>query len=150
MSLIVDGNNVMGRVAMTEQQLINQLGHLANQKRHRMVAFFDGQRPGSKLSLDYGRLLVRYSGPGFSADQRILDFLQQQKDLRSWQLVSDDAELRAKAGSLGVRSLAVKDLMARIGQHRAEEDLREQIEKPVYEPEKEDLLRSMLATKGED
>jgi predicted RNA-binding protein with PIN domain len=105
MPYLVDGDNLLGtwrerrRSDAERRKLAFELGRFATRLRRRIVVVFDGTSPPGG---DPGSE-VRYSGPGRSADDVILDFLRQAPDPRGWTVVTSDRSLGDQCRYLGAR-----------------------------------------------
>jgi len=103
--IIVDGDNLLGtwpgrsRSDAERRRLAMQLSRLATTEGRRVVTVFDGSPPpGSSFGAD-----VRFSGPGRTADQLILELLREEQDPRGWTVVTSDRSLGDQCRYLGAR-----------------------------------------------
>jgi predicted RNA-binding protein with PIN domain len=109
---IVDGYNLLhcfrdlGRLANRDlenarDRLVSRLGAFRGRKRIRMWVVFDGKgRPGHIEQGQRFGVRVVFSGP-VSADRRIIQLLQQEKNPRAWTVVSSDRWVKDHARAAG-------------------------------------------------
>ncbi len=112
MAYLIDGNNLLGKVAPYELRdksgrhtLISQLTAFQRVTRRRIHLVFDGGRDEDLVSLPMGpKFTVLFPPRGHSADELISDIMAGQKDRRQLVLVSSDRRLRdlARAGGFAV------------------------------------------------
>lgn len=105
MPFLIDGDNLLGtwpgrrRSDADKRELAMQIARLAANEARRFITVFDGSAPPG-VSLGAG---VRFSGPGRTADELILDILREQEDRRGWLVVTSDRSLGDQCRYLGAR-----------------------------------------------
>jgi predicted RNA-binding protein with PIN domain len=95
MPFLIDGDNLLGtwpgrkRSDAERRRLAMELGRFGTRQRRQVVTVFDGTPPpGSSFGSG-----VHFSGRGRTADQLILELLEQQQDRRGWIVVTSDRSL---------------------------------------------------------
>jgi hypothetical protein len=95
MPTLVDGDTLLGtwpgrrRSDAERRRLAMQIARLAARERKQYVTVFDGNPPHA-AAFGAG---VRFSGPGKTADELILEILREQQDRRGWLVVTSDRSL---------------------------------------------------------
>ena len=95
MPTLIDGDNLLGtwpgrrRSDAERRKLAMQVGRLAAREGKRFITVFDGNPPHS-AAFGAG---VRFSGPGKTADELILEILRVEQDRRGWLVVTSDRSL---------------------------------------------------------
>jgi hypothetical protein len=105
---LLDGDNLLGAQRSDErrQALAAELRHLAQRLGKRILIVFDG--PGLDSSD------VQFSGPGRSADDRILELLRGSQDRGGWIVVTDDRPLGDRCRTLGARVERCREFRGRL------------------------------------
>ncbi len=119
---LVDGNNVMGqRVGWhrdkpaARRRLISDLVHFA-EGGERVTVVFDGRPdPDTPDGSSRGDVQVFFAHPGATADDRIIELLDEQPERADWIVVTSDRELVSRAQSRGCRVLRSGELRRRLG-----------------------------------
>jgi len=113
---LIDGDNLLGtwpgrrRSDRERRGLAGELFRFAVREKRRVVVVFDGPPPPvPPPSPD-----VQFSGPGRSADNRILELLREQRDPRGWSVVTSDRSLADQCRWLGARVLRSDRFRARL------------------------------------
>lgn len=141
MPYLVDGDNLLGtwpgrrRDDEARRVLAFELARLSRRIGKRVVVLFDGADPeGMSLGPD-----VSFSGPGRSADDRILGLLRREADPRGWTVVTSDRSLADRCRHLGSRTERSDRFRKRLCSVAGRE-----------KPEREDDVTFWLETFGED
>jgi predicted RNA-binding protein with PIN domain len=140
--LIIDGNNMLGRLDWPESRLISTLESYSKIRKLKIQLFFDGAREHGKQHISHDRLKISYSGHYHSADQKILEFIAQLKDKHSWYLITDDNHLAQEAKYQGIKRQKINQLFGQLAANKNTSPQRD--EKPAFEPDPDNLLRQML------
>jgi len=141
MRYLVDGDNLLGtwpgrrRDDEARRGLARELDRLARRIGRHVVVVFDGAEPGGMaLGPD-----VSFSGPGRTADDRILAFLRKETDPRGWTVVTSDRSLGDRCRHLGARAERSDRFRKRLSSVAGRE-----------KPEREDDVSFWLETFGGD
>ena len=120
MAFLVDGNNLIGRIAgrppSTEEerrQVQKTIAARLRSERSSVVLFFDGEPSAGRRDGWLGGLTVRYSG-NRSADDAIIEAVERAKARRDCHVVTDDRALAERARSRGARALSTADFWGRM------------------------------------
>jgi len=117
MAYLIDGNNLLGRLAPHElreaggrEGLVVRLLAFQRVTRTRIRVVFDGS-PEEEPVIDVlnPKFTVHYPGRGQSADDVIATLIERQADRRSFFVVSSDRAIRALAKSRGLRSVTADE-----------------------------------------
>jgi len=145
MPRIVDGDNLLGswpgreRSDGARRELAREIFRWSQGRHRRTVLVFDGPQPPVPPPTSD----VHFSGPGKSADDWIMDFLQKQPDPRGWTLVTNDRRLADQGRHLGAR-------IERCDQFRRHLLQRQDGEKPEGPVDVEDWLEFFGGGEGND
>lgn len=142
MAYLIDGNNLLGKVAPYELRskdgrrlLAARLLAFQKVTRTRIHLVFDG---GSDLDTTTERLnekvTVYFPGRGRSADDVILEMLTGLKDRRRFFLVTSDSRLREAARKVGVTSIKSEDFARELGSALKIRRRQKELEKHVRAP----------------
>ncbi|HET9794696.1 MAG TPA: NYN domain-containing protein [Thermoanaerobaculia bacterium] len=120
MPFLVDGNNLIGRIAGRppgtdeERRRVQQtISARLRSGRSSVVLFFDGEPSAGKREGWLGGLTVRYSG-NRSADDAIIEAVERAKARRDCHVVTDDRALAERARARGARALSTADFWGRM------------------------------------
>jgi predicted RNA-binding protein with PIN domain len=142
MAYLIDGNNLLGRIAPNE--LREKLGRdglvvrlLAYQRvtRARIRLVFDG--PADQTPTDVpvnAKFTVHYPGEGQTADDLIREMIARQTDRRRFFVVSSDRAIRELARKRGLESVTsdvfARELKAAIKEGKKRRELEKRTEAP--------------------
>lgn len=120
MAYLIDGNNLLGRIAPHELRertgrdgLVVRLLAFQRVTRARIRLVFDGNPEESRTDVPVNdKFTIHYPGAGQSADDVIRDVIEAQTDRRRFFLVTSDRALRELAKKRGIESLT-SDTFAR-------------------------------------
>src|SRR4030042_1340718 len=112
MAYLIDGNNLLGRIAPHElrerggrEGLVVRLLAFQRVTRTRIHLVFDGSpEPEPVADVPNPKFTVPYPGRGQSADDVIAGLIEQQTDRRNYFVVSSDRAIRGLAKAHGLRS----------------------------------------------
>jgi predicted RNA-binding protein with PIN domain len=120
MPFLVDGNNLIGRLARrppgTEEERRRVQRAIADRLRvgrSSVVLFFDGEPSAGRREEWLGGLTVRYSG-NRSADDAIVEAVERAKARGDCHVVTDDRALAERARARGARALSTSDFWGRM------------------------------------
>lgn len=142
MAYLIDGNNLLGRLA--PQELRERSGRdglvlklLAFQKvtRTRVLLVFDGnpERERSEVPVN-PKFTILYPGEGQSADDVIEDVVRRLTDRRRFFVVSSDRAVREFAKASGVTPVTSEDFAAELRAALKERRKQKELEKRVDSP----------------
>lgn len=116
MPILVDGDNLLGRWpgrARSQGQrvlLSHELQRAARRMGSRIHVCFDGSRPdGIGVAAQ-----SHWSGADSSADEWIVAFLENEKDPKSWSVVTDDRPLGDRCRWIGATIRGCRDFRLRL------------------------------------
>ncbi len=122
MALVIDGHNLIG--AMPDIQLnepddeARLLARLRSYRAHNgqsLIVFFDsGDLPASTPSMSSPGVMVRYSAPGQTADDAIVDFLRTRGQPGQYAVVTNDVDLTWRVRSAGASVMRASDFIAKL------------------------------------
>lgn len=116
MPVLVDGNNVLHRLAAGERSrhgLRRRILQAVRGQRMRVEVIFDGPPPEGVPGVErLGAVSVRYAGKR-SADDLIIERLPSGASAADWTVVTDDRELARRAAAAGARTLGAAAWLAR-------------------------------------
>jgi len=143
MAYLIDGNNLLGRLAAHELRdragrdgLVVRLLAFQRVTRTRIQLVFDG-RPADEqiLVLVNAKFTIRYPDQGQSADDVIKDIIERQTDKRRFFVVSSDRDIRDFARKHGVLSITSDDfagqLKAALKERKKQRELEKRPETPT-------------------
>ena len=142
MAYLIDGNNLLGRVAPHELRersarggLVVRLLGFQRVTRTRITLVFDGRPPGEEASGALNpKFTVLYPEPGQTADDIIKGIILRQTDRRRFFVVSSDRDIRdfaAKNGVTPVTSEAfARELKAALKERRKQREMEKVTEAP--------------------
>jgi predicted RNA-binding protein with PIN domain len=120
MPFLVDGNNLIGRIAgrppstdEERRQVQRTIAAGLRKERSSVVLFFDGEPATGPREGWLGGLTVRYSG-NRSADDAIVEAVERAKARRDCHVVTDDRALAERARARGARALSTADFWGRM------------------------------------
>jgi predicted RNA-binding protein with PIN domain len=142
MAYLIDGNNLLGRVAPHElrepggrEGLVGRL--LAYQKvtRARILLVFDGNpEPEPTTIAVNAKFTVLFPGEGQSADDLIQDIVRRQTDRRRFFVVSSDRTLREFVKASGVMPVTseefARELKAALRERKKQKELEKRTDSP--------------------
>lgn len=125
MSYLIDGNNLMGRLHDIDpeapdarMQLLRWLAAFRNQPGHkarRMTVVFDGApEPHFPEGSVFQGVQTIYSLPNSTADARIKQRVEQQRDRRGLTVVTSDRELYNYVRSCGAQAITCEQFAERV------------------------------------
>jgi predicted RNA-binding protein with PIN domain len=142
MAYLIDGNNLLGRIAPHELRersgrdgLVVRLLAFQRVTRARIHLVFDGNpEPTPTDVLVNPKFTIHYPGEGGSADDVIRDMILRQTDRRRFFVVSSDRTLREMAKKRGLESVPsdvfARELKAAIKEGKKRRELDKRTERP--------------------
>ncbi len=142
MAYLIDGNNLLGRIAPHELRertgrdgLVVRLLAFQRVTRARVHLVFDGNPEESRTDVPVNdKFTIHYPGAGQSADDVIRDMIEAQADRRRFFLVTSDRALRELAKKRGIESLTsdtfARELKAAIKEGKTRRELEKRTEAP--------------------
>jgi predicted RNA-binding protein with PIN domain len=142
MAYLIDGNNLLGRVAPHELRersgrdgLVARLLAFQRVSRARIHLVFDGNPEQTPTDIIVNpKFTIHYPGEGQSADDVIRDMIIRQTDRRRFFVVSSDRTIRELAKSKGLESLTsdvfARELKAVIREGKKRRELEKRAESP--------------------
>ncbi len=142
MAYLIDGNNLLGRIAPHELRertgrdgLVVRLLAFQRVTRARIHLVFDGNPEESRTDVPVNdKFTIHYPGAGQSADDVIRDMIEAQADRRRFFLVSSDRALRELAKKSGIEALTsdtfARELKAAIKEGKKRRELEKRTEAP--------------------
>ena len=128
MPLVIDGNNLLHRLALNERNRHDVRRRALDTVRHenlRVTIVFDGPPEGGSPAIEHlGRVTVHYSGAS-SADDVILRLLPRGSRAKEWTVVTDDRDLRSRVCRAGAQVRSLSDWRRRRSRSP---------QRPAYEP----------------
>ena len=120
MAYLIDGNNLLGRIAAHELRekggrdgLVVRLLAYQRVTRARIHLVFDGNPEETRTDVPVNaKFTIHYPGSGESADDVIRDMVSRQTDRRRFFVVSSDRAIREMAKKKGIEALT-SDAFAR-------------------------------------
>ncbi|MDW7711884.1 MAG: NYN domain-containing protein [Deferrisomatales bacterium] len=117
----MDGHNLIGRAPdlsleteeEAREQLLRRLAALQGRGRQRVVAVFDGNRPGAAKESSFGGVRVVFSPRGRTADEEILRRLARGRPGDAT-VVTSDRGLAERARRLGARVESAEHFLPRL------------------------------------
>jgi predicted RNA-binding protein with PIN domain len=135
MAYLIDGNNLLGRIAAHELRertgrdgLIVRLLSFQRVTRTRILLVFDGRPPGEEAIVAVNaKFTIHYPEPGESADDVIEAIVSCQTDKRRFFVVSSDREIRDFSRKAGVTPVTsdefARELKAGLKERRKQREL---------------------------
>jgi predicted RNA-binding protein with PIN domain len=120
MAYLIDGNNLLGRIAPHELRekggrdgLVVRLLAFQRVTRARIHLVFDGNPEPTPTDVPVNpKFTIHYPGAGESADDIVRDMISRQSDKRRFYVVTSDRALRDLAKKRGIETIT-SDLFAR-------------------------------------
>ena len=143
MAYLIDGNNLLGRIAPHELRertgrdgLVVRLLAFQRVTRTRIRLVFDGNPEETPTEIRVNpKVTVHYPGPGQSADDVIRDLIVRQTDRRRFFVVTSDRALRDLARKKGIEALTsdafARTLKAGIREGKKRRELEKRVEAPT-------------------
>lgn len=142
MAYLIDGNNLLGRIAPDELRersgrdgLVVKLLAFQRVTRTRIHLVFDGnpERDRTEVSVN-PKFTILYPGEGQSADDVIEDVIRRLTDRRRFFVVSSDRAVREFAKENGVTpvtsELFAKELKAALKERRKQKEMEKHVDSP--------------------
>ena len=142
MAYLIDGNNLLGRVAPHELRekggrdgLVVRLLAFQRVTRARIHLVFDGNPEQTPTDVPVNpKFTIHYPGAGGSADDVIRDMIARQTDRRRFFVVSSDRALRDLAKKSGLEPITsdvfARELKAAIKEGKKRRELDKKVEAP--------------------
>jgi predicted RNA-binding protein with PIN domain len=143
MAYLIDGNNLLGRIAPHElrekggrEGLVGRLLAFQRVTRTRIHLVFDGNPEETPTVIEVNaKFTIHYPGAGGSADDVIRDMILEQADKRRFFVVTSDRALRDLAKKRGLEVLTsddfARDLNAAIKEGKKRRELEKRAEAPT-------------------
>ncbi len=143
MAYLIDGNNLLGRIAPHElrertgrEGLVVRLLAFQRVTRARIHLVFDGNPEQTPTDIVVNpKFTIHYPGEGQSADDIIRDMIARQTDRRRFFVVSSDRAIRDLARKKGLESvtsdLFARELKAAIKEGKKKRELEKRTEAPT-------------------
>jgi predicted RNA-binding protein with PIN domain len=142
MAYLIDGNNLLGRIAPHElrerggrEGLVVRLLAFQRVTRARIHLVFDGNPEPTPTDVPVNpKFTVHYPGQGGSADDVIRDMISRQTDKRRFFVVSSDRAIRELAKKSGLEPVTsdvfARELKAAIKEGKKRRELDKKVEAP--------------------
>lgn len=143
MAYLIDGNNLLGRIAPHElwertgrDGLVVRLLAYQRVTRARIHLVFDGNPEQTPTDVVVNaKFIIHYPGAGQSADDVIRDMISRQTDRRRFFVVSSDRAIREMAKKKGLESLTsdvfARELKTAIKEGKKRRELEKRTETPT-------------------
>jgi predicted RNA-binding protein with PIN domain len=143
MAYLIDGNNLLGRVAPHElrerggrEGLVARLLAFQRVTRVRIHLVFDGAPEEQPMDVAVNpKFTIHFPGAGHSADDVIRDMIARQTDRRRFYVVSSDRAIRELAKAKGIETVTsdafARELKAAIREGRKRRELEKRVEAPT-------------------
>ena len=143
MAYLIDGNNLLGRLAAHELRdwagrdgLVVRLLAFQRVTHTRIPLVFDGRPPDEQIVvLVNAKFTIRYPEEGRSADDVIKDLIERQTDKRRFFVVSSDRDIRDFAKKYGVQTVTSDDfargLKSALKERKKQRELEKRPETPT-------------------
>ena len=143
MAYLIDGNNLLGRIAPQELRerggrdgLVVRLLAFQRVTRARIHLVFDGNPEESPTDVPVNaKFTIHYPGAGQSADDVILEMIGRQTDRRRFFVVSSDRAIRELAKKKGLEAVTsdvfARELKAAIKEGKKRRELYKKTETPT-------------------
>ena len=157
MAYLIDGNNLLGRVAPEELRertgrdaLVVKLLAFQRVTRARIHLVFDGHPDEDRTEVPVNpKFTILYPGEGQSADDVIEDIVRRLTDRRRFFVVSSDRALREFAKKNGVAAVTseefAKELKAALKERKKQKEMEKHVDSPS--PLEVDLWDEMFKSK---
>lgn len=142
MAYLIDGNNLLGRIAPDELRqrsgrdgLVVKLLAFQRVTRTRIHLVFDGNPERERTEVPVNpKFTILYPGEGQSADDVIEDVIRRLTDRRRFFVVSSDRAVREFAKENGVTPVAselfAKELKAALKERRKQKEMEKHVDSP--------------------
>lgn len=142
MAYLIDGNNLLGRVAPHElrrksgrDELVAKLLGFQRVTRTRIHLVFDGNLEQTPTAIEVNpKFTIHFPGEGESADDVIKAMIARQTDRRRFFVVSSDRAIRELAKKSGLRPVTSDDfaaeLKAAVKERRKQKEMEKKVETP--------------------
>jgi predicted RNA-binding protein with PIN domain len=142
MAYLIDGNNLLGRLASHElkepggrEGLVARLLAFQKVTRTRILLVFDGKPRGEETSVPVNpKFTILFPDQGKSADDVIKDAIGRQTDRRHFFVVSSDRDIRDFARKSGLRSVTsdefVRELKTALKERKKQREMEKRSESP--------------------
>lgn len=143
MAYLIDGNNLLGRIAPHElrersgrEGLVGRLLAFQRVTRARIHLVFDGSPDVTPTDIAVNpKFTIHYPGEGGSADDVIQDMIARQTDRRRFFVVSSDRAIRELAKAKGLEAVTsdvfARELKAAIKEGKKRRELEKRTEAPT-------------------
>lgn len=143
MAYVIDGNNLLGRIAPHELRekggrdgLVVRLLAYQRVTRARIHLVFDGNPEETPTSILVNpKFIIHYPGQGGSADDVIRDMIERQADRRRFFVVTSDRALRDLARKRGIETVTsdafARELKTAIKEGKKRRELDKKVEAPT-------------------
>jgi predicted RNA-binding protein with PIN domain len=143
MAYVIDGNNLLGRIAPHELRekggrdgLVVRLLAFQRVTRARIHLVFDGNPEETPTSIAVNpKFIIHYPGRGGSADDVIQDMILRQDDRRRFFVVTSDRAIRELARKRGIETLTsdafARELKSAIKEGKKRRELEKRVEAPT-------------------
>jgi predicted RNA-binding protein with PIN domain len=143
MAYLIDGNNLLGRIAPDELRersgrdgLVVRLLAFQRVTRTRIHLVFDGNPEATPTDIAVNpKFTIHYPGAGQSADDVIRDMLAEQTDRRRFFVVTSDRAIRELAKKRGLEAVTsdtfARELKAAIKEGKKRRELEKRTETPT-------------------
>ncbi|HSA94464.1 MAG TPA: NYN domain-containing protein [Acidobacteriota bacterium] len=143
MAYLIDGNNLLGRIAPHELRersgrdgLVVRLLAFQRVTRARVHLVFDGNPEATPTDVVVNpKFTIHYPGEGQSADDIIKDMIARQSDRRRFFVVSSDRAIREMAKKKGIEAVTsdvfARELKAAIKEGKKRRELEKRTETPT-------------------
>ncbi len=140
MALVIDGHNLIGAMPDIqlnepddEARLLARLRSYRARNGQSLIVFFDsGDLPASTPNMSSPGVMVRFSAPGQTADDAIVDFLLTRGQPGQYAVVTNDADLAWRVRSAGASVMRASDFTAKIARPSARS--RKEPAEPAIDP----------------
>ncbi len=143
MAYLIDGNNLLGRLAAHELRdragrdgLVVRLLAFQRVTHTRIHLVFDGRPPDEQIVVPVNaKFTIRYPQEGQSADDVITNLIERQTDKRRFFVVSSDREIREFAKKHGVLTITsdefARGLKSALKERKKQRELEKRPETPT-------------------
>ncbi|HOW85854.1 MAG TPA: NYN domain-containing protein [Candidatus Aminicenantes bacterium] len=143
MAYLIDGNNLLGRIAPHElrertgrEGLVSRLLAFQRVTRTRIHLVFDGNPEATPTDIAVNpKFVIHYPGEGGSADDVIREMIAAQTDKRGFFVVSSDRAIRDQARKKGLTAVTsdvfARELKAALKEGRKRRELDKRTEAPT-------------------